>query len=226
MQILVVEADNLASGSLVRSLARQGYDARSVDSGRAALQARDDADVVILALELPDLDGVEVCREIRTSSNVPIIAMTAGSSELDRVLVIQAGADDCLVKPYSHRELLIRMKAILRRMGPHSALISRISHGPLVIDPHSRQVSVQGRLVILTRKEFDLLHLLASRPGTVISRKEIMAKVWDDDWAASDRTIDTHVSTLRGKLGDRSWIITVRGIGYRLGAASDESLSA
>jgi DNA-binding response OmpR family regulator len=202
-------------------LARQGCEARSVDSGRAALQVRDYADMVLLTLELPDLDGVEVCRGIRTSSDVPIIALTAGSSQLDRLLAIQAGADDCLVKPYSHHELLIRMQSILRRMRVSFARMCEISLGPLLIDPSSRQVRLRGRLVMLTRKEFDLLHLLASQPGTVVSRKELMAKVWEDDWAASDRTIDTHVSTLRSKLGDRSWIVTVRGIGYRLGAAGE-----
>ena len=221
MRILVVEADGTDSSSLVRCMARHGYEAHSVDSGRAALQARDYADVVLLTLELPDLDGVEVCRKIRSSSDVPIIALTAGTSEMDRLLVIQEGADDCLVKPYSHRELLIRMRSILRRTNANLTPIRGISLGPLKIDPLSRQVRVRDRLVGLTRKEFDLLYILASNPGTVISRKDLMAKVWEDDWAASDRTIDTHVSTLRGKLGDHNWIVTIRGIGYRLGMAGD-----
>lgn len=115
MRILVVEADGSDSSSLLQCLARHGHEAHSVESGRAALQARDYADVVLLTLELPDLDGVEVCRKIRNSSDVPIIALTAGASEMDRLLAIQAGADDCLVKPYSHRELIIRMQSILRR---------------------------------------------------------------------------------------------------------------
>lgn len=221
MRILVVEADGSDSTSLLQCLARHGHEARSVDSGRAALQARDYPDIVLLTLELPDLDGVEVCREIRSSSDVPLIALTAGASEMDRLLAIQAGADDCLVKPYSHRELLIRMQSLLRRTHASVTRTRGISHGPLQIDPRSRQVHVRDRLVRLTRKEFDLLYLLASRPGTVISRKELMAKVWEDDWAASDRTIDTHVSTLRGKLGDHDWIVTVRGIGYRLGMAGE-----
>jgi DNA-binding response OmpR family regulator len=209
------------SQALLSCFQRHRYEVNSVDSGQAALAGHDDVDMVLLALELPDLDGVEVCREIRVRSNVPIIALTSGSGEVDRVLAIQEGADDCLVKPFSHRELLVRMRSIMRRMHASFGRVDEISHGSLSIDPYSRQVHVNGDSVSLTRKEFDLLYMLASRPGAVVSRKELMAQVWEDEWAVSDRTIDTHVSTLRSKLGNREWIITIHGVGYRMGAAGE-----
>lgn len=217
MRILLVEGDGPESESLIRALTRHGYEVRGVGAGREALTEHQQADLVLLALELPDLDGVQVCRGIRAASNVPVIALTAGTNELDRVLSLQAGADDCLVKPFGFRELLARMESVMRRAQPQPPTLEEIDHGPLHIDPHSRQVRVRDQVVDVTRKEFDLLLLLALRPGTVVSRKELMEEVWQDDWAVSNRTIDTHVSSLRNKLGDKSLIVTVRGVGYRLG---------
>jgi DNA-binding response OmpR family regulator len=221
MRILLVEGDGPESESLNRALTRHGYDVCGVGAGREALTGHQQADLVLLALELPDLDGVQVCRGIRAASDVPLIALTAGTTELDRVLSLQAGADDCLVKPFGFRELLARMESVMRRARPQPPTLDEIDHGPLRIDPHSRQVRVRDQVVDVTRKEFDLLLLLASRPGAVVSRKELMAQVWQDDWAVSNRTIDTHVSTLRTKLGDKSLIVTVRGVGYRLGYGRD-----
>ena len=172
---------------------------------------------MLLDLGLPDFDGVEVCREIRAGSDTPVIALITGSAELDRVLSLQAGADDCMVKPYSFRELVARINAVMRRVDIPAAEFYAISYGQLQIDPRRRLVSLDGEPVEVTRKEFDLLHALATRPDAVISRKELMSKVWSDNWATSSRTVDTHISTLRSKLGDGDWIITVRGIGYRLG---------
>jgi DNA-binding response OmpR family regulator len=217
VHVLVVDDDGKDARSLIQGLARHKYEVCSIEAGREALAAYSQADMVLLALELPDLDGIAVCRGIRAESDVPIIALTSKSNELDRVLSLQAGADDCLVKPFGLRELLARMESVLRRVRPAEPLASTISHGHLHIDPRSRQVSVEGQHVKVTRKEFDLLHVLASQPERVVSRRELMAKVWDDDWGASDRTIDTHVSSLRSKLGDRDLILTVRGVGYRLG---------
>jgi DNA-binding response OmpR family regulator len=222
MRVLVVEADVAEAGRLVSGLVRQGHMVDHVASGRAALERYEQADLVLLGLELPDLDGVEVCRSIRADADTPVITLTAGDTELDRVLILQAGADDCMVKPYGFRELVARMNAVARRaISPRPA--HAISRGSLRIDSRSRQVRLDDRVIEVTRKEFDLLYLLASLPDTVFSRKELMAQVWSDEWAMSSRTVDTHVSTLRNKLGDGDWIVTVRGVGYRLGTGMASS---
>ncbi|MFE9769603.1 response regulator transcription factor [Streptomyces sp. NPDC005808] len=217
LRVLVVENETRAADTLVQGLLRQGYHAESVATGGHALQAHHQVDLVLLDVDLPDLDGLEVCRGIRAVSDTPIIAVTARGSELDRVLGLQAGADDYLVKPYGFRELLARIEAVMRRARPRQAASRTIDHGLLRIDATTREISIGGRSIELTRKEFDLLHLLASQPGTVISRRQLMAQVWDDTWSHRGRTIDTHVSSLRGKLGSSSWVITVRGVGFRLG---------
>jgi DNA-binding response OmpR family regulator len=201
--------------SLVRGLRRHGHEVNHIDSGREALEAYEDADLILLDLELPDLDGLEVCRSIRTACDIPIIAVTARCTELDRVLGLQAGADDYLTKPYGFRELMARVDAVMRRARPQTTTPSIIVHGPLLIDTGSREVTLRGRRIPMTRKEFDLLCLLASNPDTVIPRKRLMNQIWGDSW--SRRTVDTHVSTLRNKLGASSWVITVRGVGFRLG---------
>ncbi|MGW2013555.1 winged helix-turn-helix domain-containing protein [Streptomyces sp. NPDC001927] len=217
LRILVVENEKAAADALVQGLMRQGHHAEHVDTGGAALNAHHEADLVLLDLDLPDLDGLEVCRGIRTVSDTPIITVTARGNELDRVLGLQAGSDDYLVKPYGFRELLARIEAVMRRSAPRTRTAHAISHGPLHIDASTREVTLDGDAVELTRKEFDLLHLLAMRPGAVVSRRQLMAQIWDDTWSRRGRTIDTHVSSLRGKLGSSSWIITVRGVGFRLG---------
>ena len=225
MHVLVVQPDRSAAAFLIQGLGRHGYEARSVDTGREALKAHQDADLVLLDLELPDVDGLEVCRSIRATGDTPIITLTSGRTELDKVLCFQAGSDDCLAKPYGFRELLARMQAVLRRV--RRPAVSRqewtVLSGSLQIDPRARQVWIADQAVELTRKEFDLLHLLASQPGAVFSRRELMSQVWQEDWMTSGRTIDTHVSTLRGKLGDVNWIVTVRGIGYRFAHAYEVS---
>jgi DNA-binding response OmpR family regulator len=217
-RVLVVENDDAEAEALVRALKRHGHVVESVASGGAALRAYEVADLVLIDLELPDLDGLEVCRSIRATCDVPVIAVTARGSELDRVLGLQAGADDYLVKPYGFRELMARMEAIMRRVRTTGPANQVICHGPLTIDPGSRRVTLDGRLVEVTRKEFDLLHMLASSPDTVIPRKRLIHQIWGDSW--SRRTVDTHVSSLRGKLGGSGWIITVRGVGFRFGGAS------
>lgn len=201
--------------ALARGLQRHGHEVHRVETGNDALLAYEDADLVLLDLELPDLDGLEVCRGIRAACDIPVIAVTARGTELDRVLGLQAGADDYVVKPYGFRELMARMEAVMRRARPHRTPAQVLSHGPLRIDASSREVSVAGRRVEVTRKEFDLLCLLAAHPDTVIPRKQIMRQVWGGSW--SRRTVDTHVSSLRNKLGCSDWIITVRGVGFRLG---------
>ena len=214
-RILVVDADAEGAESLAMRLRRHGHQTAAVRGGCAALQAHEDADLILLDLELPDLDGLEVCRAIRSVSRIPVIIVTARGSELDCVLGLQAGADDYVTKPYGFRALMARIDAVMRRAHWQPPDTGEITHGPLRIDPNSRQVSLEGREVGLTRKEFDLLHLLASHPDTVIPRKRLLQQVWGDTW--SRRTIDTHVSSVRGKLGDAGWITTVRGVGFKFG---------
>ena len=213
VRVLVVDPD--IGDPLIAQLRRHGHAPVGVTRGSAALQAYGDADLVLLALELPDLDGLEVCRAIRSVSRVPVIIVTARHSELDCVLGLQAGADDYVTKPYGMRELMARIEAVMCRAQWQPSAVQEIRHGSLRIDVNSREVTVDGVEVALTRKEFDLLCLLASHPETVIPRKQLLHRVWGDTW--SRRTVDTHVSSLRGKLGASGWIVTVRGVGFKLG---------
>lgn len=215
MRVLLADPDDLTAEPLVCRLVRSGHRVRRVRTGRAALRAWEQADLVLLDLELPDMDGLEVCTGIRSRSTTPVIAFTGGDTELDRVLSLRAGADDCLVKPYGFRELIARMNAVMRRTGAAGGAAG-LSRGALRVDPATREVRLGERAVEVTRKEFDILLLLASVPETVVSRRDLIAKVWADEGPISSRAVDTHVSTLRTKLGD-GWIVTVRGVGYRLG---------
>lgn len=213
-EIIIAEVDRSIADSLMSSLVRHGHKARSVKAGRDVLLVYEEADMILLGLELPDLDGLEICRRIRAISDIPIITFTTSDDELDRVLSLKAGADDCLVKPFGHRELCARIEAVMRRAAKAPAGHNVLSSESLTIDPGTRQVLLRDQNIQTTKKEFDLLLLLASHPGKVFSRKELMSNVWKDEWASS-RTVDTHVSMLRGKLGSLNPIITVRGIGYR-----------
>ncbi|MEU2249812.1 response regulator transcription factor [Streptomyces sp. NPDC019224] len=217
LRILVVENEERAAKALVQDLVRRGYRADSVATGTQALRVHREADLILLNLDLTDIDGLEVCRSIRAMSDTPIIAVTERGSELDRVLGLQAGSDDYVVKPYGFHELLARIGAVMRRVRPLSSTARTIEHGPLQIDTDVRRVTLHGNPVSLTRKEFDLLHVLAIQPGAVVSRRQLMTQVWEDAWSHKGRTIDTHVSSVRGKLGSSHWIVTVRGVGFRLG---------
>lgn len=217
LQVLVVENDALAAEDLAQELRRHGYLVSSVSTGAEALQTHSGVDMVLLDLDLPDLDGLEVCRRMRVVGNVPIISITVRGAELDCVLGLQAGADDYIIKPYGLRELLARMEAVLRRARPQSPTAHVITHGPLRIDAGTRELLLEGRRVDLTPKEFDLLYQLSSQPGTTLSRRQLLSQVWDDEWSHPGRTIDTHVSSLRSKLGSSRWIVTVRGVGFRIG---------
>lgn len=216
-RVLVVEEDAESADSLTGGLRRHGYDATSVGTGLAALSTYHRVDLVLLDPDLSDLDGLEVCRLIRNACDVPIIMVSARDAELDRILGLQVGADDYLTEPYGLRELMARIEAVMRRARPVPQVVEHISQGPLHMDFRTREVRLDGRLINLTRKEFDLLHFLASQPETVVSRKRIMRDVWQDDWTNSSRTIDTHINSLRKKLGADTWIITVRGVGFRFG---------
>ncbi|WP_435865039.1 response regulator transcription factor [Streptomyces spectabilis] len=216
-QVLVVGSDSPDRDRLTRDLERHGHDVRQAATGAEALAAHGEADVILLDFDLPDLDGLQVCRMIRAAANTPVIAVTGRGSELDTVLGLQAGADDYVAKPYGFRELLARIEAVMRRFEPRAETARVIEHGPLRIDVNSREVHFHHRRVPLTRKEFDLLHMLAAHPGTVVSRRVIVRQIWGDSW--SRRTVDTHVSSLRGKLGDSDWIVNVRGVGFMMAEA-------
>lgn len=216
VRVLVVSDDEVEADPLTRELKRNGYDIGRVNTGADALLTYSGADLVLLDFELPDLDGLEVCRNIRSASDVPVITVTSRDSELDRVLGLQAGSDDCLAKPYGFRELIARIEAVMRRVRPRPTR-PVVSHGGLRVDPVQRRVFVRDRPVNLTRKEFELLYLLVRQSPNVVTRKEIMSEVWADPVTENSRTIDTHVNSLRSKLGARSWIVTVRGVGVRLG---------
>ncbi|NED81175.1 response regulator transcription factor [Streptomyces sp. SID11233] len=225
MRILVVDSDRSNGNILSAQLRRHGYDVETCATGTDALERHAKFDLLLIDLLLPDIDGLEVCRAVRVSSDIPVIAFTDAGMKLDRILCLQAGCDDCMAKPYGFRELLARIDAVLRRSRPSSAGSSRaaaIAHGSLCIDPETREVRLNGRLINLTLKEFDLLHRLASEPHTVHSRASLMAGVWgfpgrQVPGPRASRTIDTHVSAVRSKLGSADWIITVRGVGFRMG---------
>ncbi|MEW2623427.1 response regulator transcription factor [Streptomyces sp. NPDC048106] len=224
VNVLVVGERAGAAESTVHDLRRQGYAARSVETGSAALKLHRVADLILLSLELPDIDGLEVCRTIRAAGDTPIITVTGRDNEVDRVLALQAGSDDCVTEACGFREVMARIQAVMRRARPRSPAGSRaLTIGALHIDGGSHEVLVDGRRVDVTTKEFDLLRLLASRPAAVVSRREIMAEIWESDRVASSRTLDTHISSLRAKLGSGDWIVTVRGVGYRIGRVCPET---
>jgi len=214
--VLVVEDDPGIATQLVRGLDRAGYTAESVSLGADALR-RPVPDVVLLDLGLPDIDGVDVCRRLREQSEAAIIVVTARGEEADRVLALDEGADDYLVKPFGLAELLARIRAVLRR-GPRPAASAGevLRHGPLSVDLRTRKVSVNGNEVALTPKEFAILECLASDPGRLVSRQEIIERAWDEHWYGPTKVLDVHLAALRRKLGDHSLIETVYGHGFRL----------
>lgn len=211
MRILLVEDDESIAEPLMDGLGRYGIRSRHVATGAAALAAPLD-DFVLLDLGLPDIDGIDVCRELRRASDVPIIMLTARGDESDRVLGLEIGADDYVAKPFSTRELVARMRAISRRATPrqHREL------GPLVIDERARQALLNGEVLPLTPKEYQLLALLAADPGAVVDRRRILETVWEPNFFGRGKTLDFHVATLRRKLGDPHWIENRRGVGFRL----------
>ncbi len=211
--VLVVEDDPGIATQLVRGLSRGGYAVDHVTTGRDALD-RANPDVVLLDLGLPDADGVDICRRLRERSGVAIIVVTARGEEPERVLALDAGADDYLVKPFGLAELLARIRAVLRRVRSGGGVLR---HGPLAVDVRARKVSVDGRDVALTPKEFDILECLAADPGRVVSRQEILESAWDAHWYGPTKVLDVHVAALRRKLGVPGLIEAAYGRGFRLG---------
>ena len=227
MKILLVEDDDSIAEPLAKGLEREGYSVNRVATGRDALAATG-SELILLDLGLPDIDGLDVCRRLRSSSDVPIIVVSARGEEIDRVLGLELGADDYLVKPFSVRELVARIRAILRRTanepGTSSSTSASIDESvqridDLELDRRTHRVRLGELDIDLTPKEFALLALLAEDPGALRTRAEILDQVWDPNWYGPTKTLDVHVASLRKKLGDPSWIETVRGVGFRLRAA-------
>ena len=220
VRLLVVEDDPRIAEPLREGLTREGYDVVVVATGADALAA-EPCDLVLLDLGLPDLDGQTVCRELRSRSAVPIIVVSARDEEIDRVMLLELGADDYVVKPFGFRELVARIRAVARRAAPTASpsTTSPITVGALTIDERTRRVEYRAAPVGLTPKEYDLLVYLAADPGAVKSREQLMHDVWDENWWGSTKTLDVHIASLRKKL-EPELIETVRAVGFRLVAPS------
>lgn len=215
VRLLLVEDDDSIAEPLAEGLRREGFEVNRADTGAAALAAAE-PDLVLLDLRLPDLDGFVVCRELRARSAVPIIVVSARGEEVDRVVALELGADDYLVKPFGLRELIARIRAVMRRSANGREAAGEIVAGAIRIDERAHRVTVNGHEVQLTGKEFDLLTVLARDAGAVVGRERILREVWNTTWYGSSKTVDVHVAALRRKLGDARLIETVRGIGLRL----------
>jgi two-component system response regulator RegX3 len=216
VHLLVVEDDDAIAVPLVEGLEKAGFTTTRAATGAEALSNVDRVDLLLLDLGLPDMDGSELCRRIRAQSAVPIIIVTARGDETERVLGLELGADDYVVKPFGIRELIARVRAVARRSGPAPEIEGPQRVGALEIDRRTRRVTVAGVEVSLAPKEFDLLALLAEDAGAVVSRQLIMDEVWDPHWYGPTKTLDVHIASLRKKLGDPSLIETVRSVGFRL----------
>ncbi|MEV6195837.1 response regulator transcription factor [Streptomyces sp. NPDC051920] len=223
MRLLLVEDDNHVAAALSAVLARHGFEVTHARSGEEALQAlvpeSDGFGVVLLDLGLPDQDGYEVCGKIRKRTATPVIMVTARADVRSRIHGLNLGADDYVVKPYDTGELLARIHAVSRRSAHDDGAApgeDLVLLGPVRIELPNRQVTVDGSAVQLTRKEFDLLALLAQRPGVVFRREQIISEVWRTSWEGTGRTLEVHVASLRSKLRMPALIETVRGVGYRL----------
>jgi DNA-binding response OmpR family regulator len=220
-RVLIVEDETSIAEPLAAHLAREGFVpevAGTLASARSAFE-QGEPDVILLDVMLPDGDGRDFCREVRRSSDVPIVMLTARGEEVDRIVGLELGADDYVVKPFSARELSARIRAIQRRGRSTSARRAPISIGDITLDPSSREVSKGGVPIELAAKEFDLLAVLMSRAGQVIPREEIMDEVWDPHWFGPTKTLDVHISWLRKKIEDEPsnprYITTIRGVGFR-----------
>lgn len=213
MLVLLVEDDQPIADSLRRGLVRYGYEVTWVRTGAEALT--ESADIVLLDLGLPDMDGLDVCRELRARGDVPIIVISARANEVDRVVGLEIGADDYVSKPFGVREVIARMRAVLRRVRPAEPA-GRVTIGRLVLDRRARRVHLDGTELALSPKEYDLLSFLAEAPGAAMTREQIMEAVWDVNWFGPTKTLDVHIGALRRKLGDAVVVETVRGVGFRL----------
>jgi len=223
--VLVVEDESSIASFVALYLKNAGYAVRTAATGNEALsqfQASIPA-LIVLDLMLPDIDGIEVCRRIRKSSDVPILMLTARDEDVDKIIGLEVGADDYLTKPFNPRELVARVKSILRRASPERRQIEskQLRHGQLVVDAGRREVRVGEEEIQLAPKEFDLLWELLDHRGLVLTRDQLLERVWGYTFAGDTRTVDVHVRQLRRKLGDASPIVTVWGVGYKVAPAKD-----
>lgn len=222
MRVLLIEDDGAVATGVVEGLRNAGFQVLHVASGNEGITkalADDAPDLVLLDLGLPDVDGYDVCRAIRASSQVPIIVISARDDEIDRVVGLELGADDYVTKPFGIRELVARMRAVSRRTGAE-ALMGKSQEvqtlGPLTIDRRSQRVHVDGAEIGLTATEFELLSVLAEDPGAVYRRTELLERVWSTSLYVTPKTVDAHIAAVRRKIGHADWIEAVRGVGFRL----------
>src|SRR5213075_531281 len=228
--VLVVEDEASIASFVSLYLKNAGYTVRTASTGTEALSQVQGGDVALTVLDLmlPDIDGIEVCRRIRKSSDMPILMLTARDEDVDKIIGLEVGADDYMTKPFNPRELVARVKSILRRAAPErkepeSAVLR---HGDLVIDSGRREVKVGDQEIQLAPKEFDLLWELLDHRGLVLTRDQLLERVWGYTFAGDTRTVDVHVRQLRRKLGDASPIVTVWGVGYKVSPARDAAPAA
>ena len=226
--ILLVEDETSIVEPLAEVLRSEGFETLLAGTVAEALdQARRDPDLVLLDVMLPDGSGFDVCRELRQRSQVPIIMLTARGEEADRVVGLELGADDYVVKPFSGREVVARIRAVLRRVAaaPEPGADRPLEVGQVRLDPARREVTLDGDTLDLSRKEFELLHLLMRSAGSVVTRERLIDEVWDPNWFGSTKTLDVHVSGIRRKLGDdpseHRYVHTVRGVGFRFSAPDE-----
>jgi two-component system, OmpR family, KDP operon response regulator KdpE len=226
-QLLVVEDDAAIRGALIRALGDRGHAVSSTPSAMEALQLVADAppDLVILDLGLPDVDGIEALRMLRAISKVPVVVATARDDEADIVRVLDAGADDYLVKPFGVNQIEARVRAVLRRArSDEEPLAGPVVVGGLRLDGTAHQASLDGKLLALSKREFDLLYYLAGRAGQVVTKRELLTNVWQLPFGGPDKTVDVHVSWLRRKLGESAqqprYLHTIRGVGIKLAEPS------
>jgi two-component system, OmpR family, response regulator RegX3 len=221
-RILIVEDEESFSDPLSYLLGKEGFEVEVVDNGLDAITEfdRNGADLVLLDLQLPGQSGTEVCRQLRQRSSVPVIMLTAKDTEIDKVVGLELGADDYVTKPYSSRELVARVRAVLRRQGEPEELISSTVHaGPVRMDIERHVVSVDGEQVSLPLKEFELLEMLLRNSGRVLTRGQLIDRVWGSDYVGDTKTLDVHVKRLRSKIepdpSSPRHLVTVRGLGYK-----------
>ena len=225
--VLVVEDESSIASFVALYLKNAGYKVRNVGTGEAALEqvAAERPDLIVLDLMLPDIDGIEVTKRIRQTSDVPILMLTARDEDVDKIIGLDVGADDYMTKPFNPRELVARVKSILRRAAPErkepESAVMR--HGDLVIDAGRREVKVGDQEIQLAPKEFDLLWELLDHRGLVLTRDQLLERVWGYTFAGDTRTVDVHVRQLRRKLGEASPIVTVWGVGYKVSPARESA---
>ncbi len=228
--VLVVEDETSIASFVALYLKNAGYRIQTAGTGREALErvAAEKPSLIVLDLMLPDVDGLEVCRRIRQTSDVPILMLTARDEDVDKIIGLEVGADDYLTKPFNPRELVARVKSVLRRSVPErrEAQTKQIKHGDLEIDVGRREVLVSGTEVQLAPKEFDLLWELLDHRGLVLTRDQLLERVWGYTFAGDTRTVDVHVRQLRRKLGEASPIVTVWGVGYKVASPRDAAVQA